>query len=133
MKRLLIAAALALPLVQPTHAQLLPPNALGVTYGHVHLTVTDIEAHKKLWVEQFGGTVVQKGPLTAVKLPGMLIAFTPGKPTAGSQGGVMDHFGFKVKDRAEFLKSWRAAGLEVQSEFTGAEGFPNAYIMAPDG
>jgi catechol 2,3-dioxygenase-like lactoylglutathione lyase family enzyme len=134
MRRLLIAVALVFPFVQLTHAQLQPPNAMGITYGHVHLTVRDIEVHKKLWVEQFGGTVVQKGPLTTVKLPGMLIAFTQGKtPVEGSQGGVMDHFGFKVKDRAEFLKSWRAAGLEVQSEFTGAEGFPNAYIMAPDG
>jgi catechol 2,3-dioxygenase-like lactoylglutathione lyase family enzyme len=133
MKRLLIAAALVLPLVEPSHAQLLPPNAMGITYGHVHLTVKDIEVQKKLWVDQFGGIVVQKGPLTAVRLPGMLIAFTQAEPKAGSQGSVMDHFGFKVKDRAEFLKSWRAAGLEVQSEFTGAEGFPNAYLMAPDG
>jgi catechol 2,3-dioxygenase-like lactoylglutathione lyase family enzyme len=99
----------------------------------VHLTVTDMEAHKKVWVEQFGGTLVQKGSLTAVRLPGMLIALTPGKPTAGSEGGVMDHFGFKIPDRAAFLTAWRAAGLEVQREFTGAEGFPNAYVIAPDG
>src|SRR5262245_58198852 len=113
MRRLLVAVALVLPFVQLTHAQLLPANSMGVTYGHVHLTVSDIEVHKKLWVEQFGGTVVQKGPLTTVKLPGMLIAFTQGKTAVeGSQGSVMDHFGFKVKDRAEFLKSWRAAGLE---------------------
>jgi catechol 2,3-dioxygenase-like lactoylglutathione lyase family enzyme len=45
----------------------------------------------------------------------------------------MDHFGFKVKDIQAHLAKWRAAGLEVQSEFTGAEGFPNAYILAPDG
>ncbi len=31
------------------------------------------------------------------------------------------------------LERWRAAGYEVQSEFTGAEGFPNAYLIAPGG
>ena len=44
----------------------------------------------------------------------------------------MDHFGFKVRNLAEVLQAWRAAGLEVGREFIGAEGFPNAYLMAPD-
>jgi catechol 2,3-dioxygenase-like lactoylglutathione lyase family enzyme len=131
--RLLTLAALALSFAWPAEAQLAKPNAMGVAYGHVHLSVKDIEVHKKIWVEQFGGTVVQKGPLTAVKLPGMLIAFRAAPPTAPSQGTVMDHFGFKVKNLAEFLKGWRAAGLEVGNEFKGSEGFPNAYVMAPDG
>jgi catechol 2,3-dioxygenase-like lactoylglutathione lyase family enzyme len=99
----------------------------------VHLNVTDIEVHKKLWVEQFDGVVVQKGSLTTVKFPGQLVVFTERAPTGGSQGTVMDHFGFKVRSLAEVLTTWRAAGLEVQSEFTGAEGFPNAYVLAPDG
>jgi hypothetical protein len=74
----------ALVLAAPAHAQLAPPNAAGVTYGHVHLSVSDIELHKKLWVEHFGGTVVQKGTLTAVKLPNMLIAFRATAPTGPS-------------------------------------------------
>ena len=45
---------------------------------------------------------------------------------------VMDHLGFKVRNLAPMLERWRAAGYEVQSEFTGAEGFPNAYLMGPD-
>jgi catechol 2,3-dioxygenase-like lactoylglutathione lyase family enzyme len=44
----------------------------------------------------------------------------------------MDHFGFKVRDMGPMLVKWREAGYEVQSEFTGAEGYPNAYLMAPD-
>ena len=104
-----------------------------MTFGHVHLNVADIEVHKKLWVEQFDGVLVEKGPLTVVKFPGQLVALTGRAPTGGSQGTVMDHFGFKVRSLSEALATWRAAGLEVQSEFTGAEGFPNAYVMAPDG
>ena len=76
--------------------------------------------------------LVEKGPLTAIRLPGMLVALSGREPTAGSQGTVMDHFGFKVRDIDAFLSKWREAGLPVMSEFTGAEGFPNAYVMAPD-
>jgi catechol 2,3-dioxygenase-like lactoylglutathione lyase family enzyme len=131
MKLLLIAAVVFL-LVAPSHAQLAPPNNAGITYGHVHLNVKDIEVHKKLWVEHFGGVVVQKGPLTAIRLPGMLVALTQRDPTGGSMGTVMDHFGFKVRNLGEFLAAWRKAGYPVTQEFTGAEGFPNAYVMGPD-
>lgn len=130
--KLLLSAAVVFLLVAPSHAQLAPPNNAGITYGHVHLNVSDIEVHKKLWVEHFGGVVVQKGPLTAIRLPGMLVALTQRAPTGGSMGTVMDHFGFKVRNLAEFLAGWRKAGYPVTQEFTGAEGFPNAYVMGPD-
>lgn len=130
--KLFVTAAAALLLALPAQAQLAPPNAAGITYAHVHLNVRDIEVHKKLWVEHFGGVVVEKGPLTAVRLPGMLIALSRVAPTGGSMGTVMDHFGFKVRNLAEFLAGWRKAGLPVTQEFTGAEGFPNAYVMGPD-
>ena len=130
--RLLLGSVLVLAIVTPTHAQLAPPNAAGITFGHVHLNVRDIEVHKKLWVEHFDAIVVQKGPLVAVKLPGMLIAFREAAPTGGSEGTVMDHFGLKVRDLAAVLQAWRAAGYQVGREFIGSEGFPNAYLMGPD-
>jgi catechol 2,3-dioxygenase-like lactoylglutathione lyase family enzyme len=128
----LLPLALVFALVSPSYAQLAPMNEAGMTYGHVHINVSDLELHKRLWVEHFGGEVVQRGPITAVKVPNMLIVLTERAPTAGSNGSVVDHFGFKVRDIAMILARWRAAGYEVQSEFTGAEGFPNAYLMGPD-
>jgi catechol 2,3-dioxygenase-like lactoylglutathione lyase family enzyme len=132
--RLLPVVALAAALVAaPASAQLARPNAEGVLFAHVHLNVADMELHKRLWTEHFGGVVVTKGPLTVVKVPNMLIALTQRAPTGPSQGTAMDHFGFKVPSVAAFAAEWRAAGYEVQSEFTGSEGFPNAYLLAPDG
>ncbi len=131
--RLLLTAAVTSLLVSPASAQLAVPNDAGLTYGHVHLNVTDMELHTQLWVEHFGGVVVQKGFLTTVRLPGFLVVFTEAEPTGPSQGSVMDHFGFKVRNMAKFLAKWRAAGREVDSEFTGAEGLPNAYVTMPDG
>ena len=127
---LVLALAAAAP---PAGAQLAAPNANGITYGHVHLNVSDVEVHKKLWVEWFGGEVVRKGPLTAIRLPNFLIALTEREPTGPMQGSVLDHFGFKVRDTGDFVRRWREAGMEVGPEFIGAEGMPNAYVMAPDG
>ncbi len=120
-------------LTLPAQAQLAPPNEAGVTFGHVHLNVADLELHKKLWVEHFDGILVQKGPLTTVKFPGFVLVFTQREPTGGSPGTVMDHFGFKVRDIKSITAAWRAAGYEVQAEFTGAEGTANANLLAPDG
>jgi catechol 2,3-dioxygenase-like lactoylglutathione lyase family enzyme len=61
----------------------------------------------------------------------MYIALTKAEPTGGSQGTVMDHFGFKVQSTSDIVAKFRAAGLTVQSEFNGSEGFPNAYLMGP--
>ena len=135
MKLLLTIALIAVLTVStvPAHAQLATPNENGITYGHVHLNVSDIEVHKKLWGEWFGGEVVQKGPLTAIRLPNYLIALTEQDPTGPMQGSVLDHFGFKVRNTTEFVERWRAAGMEVGPEFIGAECLPNAYVMAPDG
>ena len=131
MKLLLTAVAL-LTLVSPAYAQLAVPNEAGLTYGHVHLNVSDVELHKRLWVEHFGGVVTQKSTLVAVRLPGFLVALSAREPTGGSQGSVMDHIGFKVRNMDKFLAKWRAAGYSVDSEFTGAEGQLNAYVTMPD-
>jgi catechol 2,3-dioxygenase-like lactoylglutathione lyase family enzyme len=135
MKVLLTAAAaltFALP-AQAQLAQLAPTNSAGLTYGHVHLNVTNAALHRELWVEHFGGEAWDRGIISGVSLAGMMLVFTERAPSGGSMGTVMDHFGFKVRDIEPMVAKWREAGLEVQSEFTGAEGHPNAYLMAPDG
>jgi hypothetical protein len=131
MKPLLIAFALFL--AQPVYAQLAPYNEAGVTFGHVHLNVSDPKLHHQLWVEQFGGVVASKGNFTIVKLPNMMIAFRGTKPTGGTETTALNHFGLKVPNMAAALKKWRDAGYEVQREFKGSEGFPNAFLIGPDG
>lgn len=131
--RLLPTVVALFSLVLPAHAQLAVPNEAGLTYGHVHLNVSDVEVHKQLWVDHFGGVVTQKGSLIAIRLPGFLVALSAREPTGGSLGSVMDHFGFKVRNLENFLAKWRAAGRSVDSEFIGAEGQPNAYVTMPDG
>jgi catechol 2,3-dioxygenase-like lactoylglutathione lyase family enzyme len=128
----LVIASLSLSLPPSAYAQLAPPNDAGVSMGHVHLYVKDVDLQKKLWIEHFGAAPLQKEGLAGVKLPGVLILFTQRPSTGGSEGTVMDHFGLKVRNLAEVLHRWRAAGYQVQREFKGTEGFPNAYLIGPD-
>ena len=130
--RLLTAVTLTLVVALPAHAQFGEGNAAGIISGYVHLNVSDVELHKRLWVDQWDGELVESGSLTAIRWPGLLVFLNEEEPTGGSQGTVMDHFGFKVRDIDALLDRWRAAGFEVQSEFTGSEGFPNAYVVIPD-
>ena len=118
--RLLLTAAVTSLLVSPAYAQLAVPNDAGLTYGHVHLNVSDIELHKQLWVDHFGGVVVQKGFLTTVRLPGFLVVFNAAEPTGPSQGSVMDHFGFKVRNMAKFLVLLTSKWVEIMVEATWA-------------
>jgi catechol 2,3-dioxygenase-like lactoylglutathione lyase family enzyme len=127
-----LVLGLALSLPSSAYAQLAAPNEAGVSMGHVHLNVADVEVHEKLWVEHFGAVPLQKEGFSGVKLPGMLILFRQQAPTGSSVGTVLDHFGFKVPNLAEALQRWRAAGYQVEREFTGTEGFPNAYVRGPD-
>ena len=130
--KLTLLPLVALTFVQPAGAQLAQPNEAGVAMGHVHLNVRDEDAQKRFWTEQFGATPLKKEGLHGVKIPGMLILFRPQPTTGGSEGTMMDHFGLKVPSLADALKRCRAAGFQVQREFKGTEGFPNAYIIGPD-
>jgi catechol 2,3-dioxygenase-like lactoylglutathione lyase family enzyme len=117
----------------PAYAQLAPPNKDGLTFGLMAANVKDIEWHKKFWVEQFEGVLIQKNGITAVKFPGMLLILNQAPSAGPSLGDSLDHFGFKVKNTAETSARLKAAGLDVQPPFTGAEGFPNAYATTTDG
>jgi catechol 2,3-dioxygenase-like lactoylglutathione lyase family enzyme len=130
--RLLLTGCLTLALFAPLEGQLLPPNEAGMTMGHVHLNVRNLDAQRKFWVEQFGATILHRDRLSGVKLPGTLILFREQEPTGGSEGTVLDHLGLKVRNLAEALQRCRAAGFPVLREFKGSEGFPNAYVMGPD-
>ena len=117
----------------PAQAQIASPNEAGVAMGHVHLNVKDIEVQKEFWTEYFGAVPLKREGLQGVKVPGMLILFRQQAATGPCEGTTMDHFGFKVPNTAEALKHFRAGGIRVQSEFKGTEGFPNAYVIGPDG
>ncbi len=117
----------------PAHAQLATPDTTGISYGHLHMNVTDVEQHTQLWEQYFNGKRVSKGSLQAIQFPNVLILLTPQTPTGGTQESVLHHLGFKVRNIEMFLEHWRLSGLPAGNVFTGAEGQRNVYVTLPDG
>ncbi len=129
-----LACTLAFALLSPLSAQLLPLNDAGITFGHVHLNVKDVDVQKKFWTEQFGAKPLahEKAAVPGVQVPGMIILLAKKDPAHATEGTILDHFGFKVRNLEEMRKSLVAAGYRVDPEFKGTEGFPNAYTYGPD-
>jgi catechol 2,3-dioxygenase-like lactoylglutathione lyase family enzyme len=125
--RLLCLAAAS---VATLFAQTLPPNDAGVSVGHIHFVVPDVDAQKKAWVDVFGAQPVKAGALEPLKLPGVFIIVTKAQmpPTGGTDGSVVNHIGFAVKDYAATKAKATAANLGFR-ELT-----PNvqAFITFPD-
>jgi catechol 2,3-dioxygenase-like lactoylglutathione lyase family enzyme len=96
-----------------------------IVYGHHHLNVTSIDAHKKFWADTLGGTVVHIGTdnREVIKIPGVWIFFRTMAPTAGSKGSTEDHIGFSVPDLAAALARVKANGYRVVT----AEEAPASY------
>lgn len=128
MKRLILVAMTLLS-ATPAFAQLVEPNQVGVRMGHIHLTVTDVEAHTRFWTDIMGGTVVKNGPLELIQFPGVYLMLRKGEPTGPPAGTIVNHFGFIVKDMPAALAKWRAANLKIEP----TENPNEVYVNAPDG
>jgi catechol 2,3-dioxygenase-like lactoylglutathione lyase family enzyme len=98
--------------VSSSWAQLRSPNEAGVALGHWHTIVRDIDATKKFW-SILGGTPMKIDGIEVMKFPGVFIFLTPGSPSAGSRGSVVDHIGFGVLNPEESIAKWSAAGVKV--------------------
>lgn len=134
MKTLSLGVATALLIVPVClRAQLAPPNAAGLSFNHLHLSVADVELHKRLWSDLLDGEVVERSGYVAIAVPGTLIFLTDRAPTGPSLGTAVNHVGFKVRDLEAVLTKWRGLGYDVDAEFMGGEGFPQAYVTMPNG
>ena len=143
----LVGSALVLVgAVAPASAQLVAAKDGPVVYGHHHLTVTSVEAHKKFWVDGLGGTAAKLGTNDAVKFTNVIVLFRQGTPTGGSKGTSVNHIGFGVPNIRVALDRIKAAGFpaitraelpttqEVKDDlaFISNQNTSIAYVMAPD-
>jgi catechol 2,3-dioxygenase-like lactoylglutathione lyase family enzyme len=97
----------------PIHAQLSAPNRAGVTMGHLHYNVRDVEANKKFWIA-LGGQPITVGATEVIKFRGVLIFLTQAESLGGTEGSVLDHIGFKVPRVEPVLAALKGAGQKVQ-------------------
>src|SRR5579862_6986866 len=81
-----------------------PPADARVSNSHIHLLTRDPEAQKHFWVDVMGASAGQMGPDRAVyTLPKVLVIVDKGSPTAGTEGSIVNHVGFKVRDMKDTL------------------------------
>jgi catechol 2,3-dioxygenase-like lactoylglutathione lyase family enzyme len=106
-------------------AQLASPNKAGVSMGHLHYVVKDIEANKRFWVA-LGGTAIDRSGDVLVRFPDVFVTLTKGESTGGTEGSVVNHVAFRVQQFATV----EAAGLKV----TRLANFPGVgSTMTPEG
>ncbi len=101
-------------LAAPAHAQLAPPNAAGVSMGHVHYSVKNVEEHVRFWTMLAGrpdAVVVSRLPREAVVMVNGALVFLTARESVGrSEGSVVNHVAFRVPTFAEL----EARGVKVQ-------------------
>jgi hypothetical protein len=128
MKKLILILGLAILIpARASRAQVAAPNDAGVSMGHVHFLVQDVEPYKKFWAAM-GGTPGKLGQNDVFKFPGVLILVRKGDNTGGTVGSIVNHIGFHVPNTTEALARWKAAGLKTEVGANPGQGF----VYAPD-
>jgi catechol 2,3-dioxygenase-like lactoylglutathione lyase family enzyme len=120
-------AALAILVGLPLNAQeRRPPNAAGVTMGHLHFHVRDVAANARFWAS-LGGVVSGGTGSQTVSVGGALIELSQGTPTGTSDGAVVNHVAFRVPS----LAALEASGLTLAHAGPDLPGI--ATVMTPEG
>ncbi len=118
-----------------------------VTYGHHHVNVTSVDAHKRFWIDGLGGAPQRIGqsPAEVIGFPGVLVFLTARAPSAGTKGSTVNHVGFETKNLRAAVDRLKAAGFpmvtraelpatyEVVDDLgRGPGGNVLAFVMGPD-
>jgi hypothetical protein len=75
LKTMLLVLAVTISALTPAYAQLLQPNAEGLSMGLLLLNVSDVAAHQKFWVDEFGAKPIKVGQLDGITMPGLVMLF----------------------------------------------------------
>jgi catechol 2,3-dioxygenase-like lactoylglutathione lyase family enzyme len=131
MNRLIVLLAALLFLApQACRGQLAPPNPMGVTMGHLHYHVANVEANRKFWTD-LGATPITVGQKPALQLPGVIVMIEQGESSGGSEGSVINHVGFRVPDVPQFLARMKSLGYRILFSTTSPKTVGNAF--SPEG
>jgi catechol 2,3-dioxygenase-like lactoylglutathione lyase family enzyme len=121
---ILSLAVLSVPIA--SWAEIPPPNAAGVSNGHLHLNVRDVAANTKFFAA-LGGTPLKDQP-GVVEFPDVVVRLRQQEPTGGSVGSVVNHVGFLVPNIQQSVGKWKAAGLRTEPGNRPEQ----AFVYTPD-
>ena len=127
---LLTALATATGVAQAPKPSLAPPNAAGVSMGHLHYRVRDVAANKRFWIALGGQPIASARRFAApgreiLRFQDVLVVLDPGETTGGTEGSVVNHVAFRIPSLAPV----EAAGLVPArlAQFPGVSS-----VMSPE-
>ena len=126
MKKLIFPLSLAVLLPLAASWAIAPPNAAGVSNGHLHLNVRDVDANTKFFVAMGGAETKEAG---VVEFPDVVVRLRKQDPTGPSVGTVVNHVGFLVPNVPEYMAKMKAANLKTEAGNRPEQGF----LYTPDG
>lgn len=124
----LAALSILLP-ASASWAQLAAPNEAGVSGGHLHMNVQDVELNKKMWVTMGAISAGKSGDNEILKIPGILVLVRKRDSSGPTVGTVVNHVGVEVPNVQEAMAKWKAAGINVAAGSRPTQ----AYVTSPDG
>jgi len=137
------------PMNRPTQCYILGPGGVRVEiiedqaietpikFHHVHFFSEDPLALQAFYVKTYGAVAGKRGNFDAADLPGVNLTFSKSEgPTAKTQGRVIDHVGFEIRNLEAFTKSLQAGGTKLDREYQTSPASPTlriSYLTDPAG
>ena len=110
-----------------------PPTDPRVSNSHIHLFTKDPEVQKRFWVDVMGATAGKMGPdRDMYTLPKVLVIVDKGNPTAGTEGSIVNHVGFRVRDMKDILAKVAAMNFTIQVVNPNKDNPTQAFFLGPD-
>jgi catechol 2,3-dioxygenase-like lactoylglutathione lyase family enzyme len=130
MRIALLATLIVAGAAIPARAQLVAAKDGPIVYGHHHMNVTSLAAHRKFWVDALGGVSVKIGtsPAEVVRFPNVFVFLTERPTSGGTKGTTVNHVGFETPDIRAAVGRLKAAGFAM---ITRAE-LPASYDVKDD-
>lgn len=114
----------------------LKAQTIPIAMHHVHFFGPQNMDMQAWYVKTFGATARSGGAFPSAVLPGVALNFSPSPtPVAGTQGRVIDHIGFEVRNLEAFTKTLQENGIKLERPYTKVEtlGTAIAFIRDPWG
>jgi catechol 2,3-dioxygenase-like lactoylglutathione lyase family enzyme len=104
-----------------------------VSNSHIHLFTENPEVQRRFWVDIMGATAMKMGPdRDGYTLPKVLVIVDKGNPTAGTEGSIVNHVGFRVRDMKDILAKVEAQHFTVQVVNPNKDNPNQAFFLGPD-
>jgi catechol 2,3-dioxygenase-like lactoylglutathione lyase family enzyme len=118
LRRCFVVPVCLLSLTESASAQLTQAKDSRIVFGHLHVHPTDMDAHKKFWIQTLGGKPAKVGPIDAAVFPDVIVelgspAFGATTPGGGTKGTVVPHVAFSVADLRGMVAKVKAAGYPL--------------------